>query len=68
VAFRYSGNFTYNAKQPIEAGFLPRTDLIVPNTFTVMVQGALGRHCLSGWTTTSRRVETTRLRGWTTDT
>src|SRR6201998_1708933 len=27
VAFRYSGNFNYNSKQPIAAGFLPRTDL-----------------------------------------
>src|ERR1700745_1280612 len=48
VAFRYSGNFTYNAKQPIEAGFLPRTDLFVPNTFTVIGAGSFGP-TLSFW-------------------
>jgi hypothetical protein len=42
VAFRYSGNFTYNSKQPIELGFLPRTDLFVPNTFTIIGAGSLG--------------------------
>ena len=36
VAFRYSGNFNYNSKQPISQGFLPRTDLFVPNTFTLL--------------------------------
>src|SRR5574340_1768148 len=36
IAFRYSGNFTYNSKQPITLGFLPRTDLFVPNTFTII--------------------------------
>src|SRR5271165_6591273 len=34
VSFRYSGNFNYNSKQPSELGFLPRTDLFMPNTFT----------------------------------
>jgi hypothetical protein len=48
VAFRYSGNFTYNAKQPISAGFLPRTDLFVPNTFTVIGAGSFGP-TLSFW-------------------
>src|SRR5579863_7851076 len=48
VAFRYSGNFTYNAKQPIAAGFLPRTDLFVPNTFTVIGAGSFGPS-LSFW-------------------
>jgi hypothetical protein len=48
VAFRYSGNFTYNAKQPIAAGFLPRTDLFVPNTFTVIGAGSFGP-TLSFW-------------------
>jgi hypothetical protein len=42
VAFRYSGNFTYNSKQPIELGFLPRTDLFMPNTFTIIGAGSLG--------------------------
>src|SRR4029077_3338653 len=36
VAFRYSGNFTYNSRQPISLGFLPRTDVFVPNTFTII--------------------------------
>src|SRR6266581_7506822 len=31
IAFRYEGNFTLNRKQPISLGFLPRTDLFVPN-------------------------------------
>jgi len=48
VAFRYSGNFNYNAKQPIEAGFLPRTDLFVPNTFTIIGAGSFGP-TLSFW-------------------
>src|SRR5689334_7018189 len=48
VAFRYSGNFTYNAKQPITAGFLPRTDLFVPNTFTIIGAGSFGP-TLSFW-------------------
>jgi hypothetical protein len=42
IGFRYSGNFNYNAKQPIEAGFLPRTDLFVPNTFTIIGAGSFG--------------------------
>src|SRR6202158_4206436 len=48
VAFRYSGNFAYNAKQPIAAGFLPRTDLFVPNTFTLIGAGSFGPS-LSFW-------------------
>ena len=48
VAFRYSGNFNYNAKQPIAAGFLPRTDLFVPNTFTIIGAGSFGP-TLSFW-------------------
>src|SRR5215470_7223 len=48
VAFRYSGNFNYNAKQPIEAGFLPRTDLFVPNTFTIIGAGSFGPN-ISFW-------------------
>jgi hypothetical protein len=42
VAFRYSGNFNYNSKQPNTLGFLPRTDLFVPNTFTIIAAGSLG--------------------------
>jgi len=48
VAFRYSGNFTYNSKQPLANGFLPRTDLFVPNTFTIIGAGSFGP-TLSFW-------------------
>ncbi len=48
VAFRYSGNFTYNSKQPLSNGFLPRTDLFVPNTFTIIGAGSFGP-TLSFW-------------------
>jgi hypothetical protein len=48
VAFRYSGFFNYNSKQPIAAGFLPRTDLFVPNTFTIIGAGSFGP-TLSFW-------------------
>ncbi len=48
IAFRYSGNFTYNSKQPITLGFLPRTDLFVPNTFTIIGAGSFGPN-LSFW-------------------
>jgi len=48
IAFRYSGNFTYNSKQPLSAGFLPRTDLFVPNTFTIIGAGSFGP-TLSFW-------------------
>ncbi|MGH9773905.1 MAG: hypothetical protein ACRD50_03040 [Candidatus Acidiferrales bacterium] len=48
IAFRYSGNFTYNSKQPLSLGFLPRTDLFVPNTFTIIGAGSLGQ-TLSFW-------------------
>src|ERR1019366_8779430 len=42
IAFRYSGNFTYNSRQPVTLGFLPRTDLFVPNTFTIIGAGSFG--------------------------
>lgn len=48
IAFRYSGNFTYNSKQPLSIGFLPRTDLFVPNTFTIIGAGSFGP-TLSFW-------------------
>ena len=48
IAFRYSGNFTYNSRQPISLGFLPRTDLFVPNTFTIIGAGSFGEN-LSFW-------------------
>jgi len=45
IAFRYSGNFNWNAKQPqpVQATtFVARTDLFVPNTFTIIGAGSFG--------------------------
>jgi len=45
IAFRYSGNFNWNAYQPkpVQAtAFVPRTDLFVPNTFTIISTGSFG--------------------------
>jgi len=45
VAFRYSGNFNWNASQPkpVQAtAFVPRTDLFVPNTLTIISAGSFG--------------------------
>src|ERR1035441_6356943 len=47
ISFRYSGNFNYNSKQPAPvaaAGFVPRTDLFAPNTFTIISAGNLGKN------------------------
>src|SRR5262249_16657234 len=52
IAFRYEGNFTWNKKQPpgviAASGFLPRTDLFTPNTFTIISAGSFGPN-LSFW-------------------
>src|SRR5262249_19948874 len=52
IAFRYSGNFTWNKKQPpgviAASGFVPRTDLFTPNTFTIISAGSFGSN-LSFW-------------------
>jgi hypothetical protein len=48
IGFRYSGVATYNSKQPLAIGYLPRTDLFVPNTFTIIAAGSLGER-LSFW-------------------
>lgn len=51
IAFRYSGNFNWNAKQPqpLQASaFTPRTDLFVPNTFTIISAGSFGEN-LAFW-------------------
>jgi len=49
LGFRYSGSATYNSKQPLSiTPFLPRTDLFVPNTFTIIAAGSLGP-TLSFW-------------------
>jgi hypothetical protein len=51
IAFRYSGNFNYNSPQPAAVAataFVPRTDLFVPNTFTIISAGSFGPH-ISFW-------------------
>src|SRR6516165_11245141 len=51
ISFRYEGNFAWNAKQPqpVQAtSYLPRTDLFVPNTFTIIAAGSFGEN-LSFW-------------------
>ncbi len=46
ASFRFSGFLTYNSKQPLALtetqGFVPRTDLFAPNTFTAIAAGTLG--------------------------
>jgi hypothetical protein len=51
IGFRYSGFFNWNKNQPpaLQAtGFVPRTDLFAPNTFTIISAGSLGSN-LSFW-------------------
>src|SRR5208337_2882285 len=51
IAFRYEGNFNWNSKQPqpVEAAnYVPRTDLFVPNTFTIISAGSFGQN-ISFW-------------------
>ena len=51
IGFRYEGYFNWNKKQPSAlqaAGFVPRTDLFAPNTFTVIAADSLGSN-LSFW-------------------
>jgi hypothetical protein len=62
IAFRYSGFAQYNSKVPFACGlpsapglcdgtpgtYLPRTDLFVPNTFTIISAGSFGPS-LSFW-------------------
>jgi hypothetical protein len=42
ISFRYSGFAAYNSKQPLSLGFVPRTDLFMPNTFTIISAGSFG--------------------------
>ena len=45
IAFRYEGNFNWNSNQPtpVQAtSYVPRTDLFVPNTFTIISAGSFG--------------------------
>jgi len=52
IAFRYSGNFNWNSKQPVAllqtSAFTPQTDLFVPNTFTIISAGSFGEN-LAFW-------------------
>jgi hypothetical protein len=53
IAFRYSGFFNMNSKQPVpvtqsSGTFVPRTDLFAPNTFTILAAGSFGPN-LSFW-------------------
>ncbi len=42
IAFRYSGFMQYHSKSPLAVGFVPRTDLFSPNTFTIISAGSFG--------------------------
>jgi len=45
ISFRYEGNFNWNSyqPQPVQAlAYVPRTDLFVPNTFTIISAGSFG--------------------------
>src|ERR1700739_2279844 len=52
ISFRYEGNLVYNAAQPgpviATGGYIPRTDLFVPNTLTIISAGSFGPN-LSFW-------------------
>ena len=52
ISFRYEGNFNFNANQPKpvsgRTAIIPRTDLFVPNTFTIISAGSFGPN-LSFW-------------------
>jgi hypothetical protein len=48
LGFRYSGFASYNNRQPLGIGFQPRSDLFMPNTFTIIGAGSFGPS-LSFW-------------------
>lgn len=48
LGFRYSGNFTWNARQPQAVGYIPRTDLFTPGAFALFAAGSFGEN-LSFW-------------------
>lgn len=51
ISFRYEGNLMVNASQPDPvraAGYVPRSDLFVPNTLTIIAAGSFGPN-LSFW-------------------
>src|SRR6266478_4451387 len=41
IGFRYSGFMAFNNRRPIQTGFVPRTDLFTPNTFSIFAAGSL---------------------------
>src|SRR5579859_239482 len=48
IGLRYSGFATFNSRQPLALGFLPRADLFTPNTFTMIAAGSFGPN-ISFW-------------------
>ena len=48
IGFRFNGLATYNSKQPLAVGFLPRTDLFTPGPFSIFAAGSFGP-TLSFW-------------------
>ena len=49
ISLRYSGFAAYNSKRPFAlGGFVPRTDLFNPNTFTIIAAGSFGPN-ISFW-------------------
>jgi hypothetical protein len=52
IAFRYSGYFSYNSPQPdavaAAVGYVPKTTLFQPNTYTILAAGSFGPS-LSFW-------------------
>jgi hypothetical protein len=52
IAFRYSGYLSYNSSQPAAVsaavGYVPKTDLFQPNTYTILSAGSFGPS-LSYW-------------------
>src|ERR1700680_4312490 len=46
ISFRHEGSLLYNGSQPgsvvKSGGYVPRTDLFVPNTFTIISAGSFG--------------------------
>jgi hypothetical protein len=48
ISFRYEGFASLNSKRPLNLGFVPRTDLFAPNTFTIIAAGSMGEN-ISFW-------------------
>jgi hypothetical protein len=67
IAFRYSGNFAWNANQPapLQASqFAPRTDLFAPTPLRSSARVVLGKIWPSGLTTTSQQAVRVRAEDW----